>query len=114
MCVCAVGLTCRNASSRLSVGEGMSCCTEIRLAMGDLGGGIPRLVAAGARRPPRHPPRRLAGFRLLPCWWIGIHAPAMVVVFMLCFENVRVVTGRLVQYVCSRCTVLFPGSISRL
>jgi len=56
-------------------------------------GGRPRLAAAGARRPPRPPPPRLAGFRPLPCGGIGIHASAMVVVLMLCHENVRVVTG---------------------
>ena len=44
----AVWLTCRNVSSKLSVGEGMLCCTEIRIAMGEPGGGGPRPAAAGA------------------------------------------------------------------
>lgn len=51
-----------------------------------------RLATAGARRPSRPPPR-FVGMRPLPCRRIGIHASAMVVVLMLCFENVRDVTG---------------------
>jgi len=77
-CACALPLTCRNVSSRLSLGETV-CCTEIRLAMGEPGAG-PRPAAAGARRPPLPPPPRLAGLRPLPCWRIGIHASAIVVV----------------------------------
>jgi hypothetical protein len=41
-CVCGIGLTCRNVSSKLSVGEGILCCTEIRLATVEPGGGGPR------------------------------------------------------------------------
>jgi len=47
-CVGVVGLTFRNVSSKLSVGEGILCCTEIRLAMGEPGGGGPWSAAAGA------------------------------------------------------------------
>ena len=90
--MCVVGLTCRNLSSKLSVGEGTWCCTEIRLAMGEPGGGGSRHAAAGARRPPRRPPPRLPGFCPLPCLRIGIHVSAIVVVLMFRFENVRVVT----------------------
>ena len=37
-CVCAVELTCKNVSSRLSVGEGMLCC-QYRDTARDGGGG---------------------------------------------------------------------------
>jgi hypothetical protein len=73
-CVWVVGLTCRNMSSRLSV----------------VG---PRPAAAGAKRPPRPPPPRLTRLRPLPCWRIGIHASAIVMLWIFCFENVLNVTG---------------------
>ena len=92
-CVWVVGLACRNVSSRLLAGEGTLCCTEIWLVMGEPGCGGPRPAAAGARRPPRPPPPRLARMRPLPCWRIGIHASAIVVVYIFWFENVLDVTG---------------------
>ncbi len=48
-------VTWRKASSRVSVSEGICCCTESRMVMGEegLGGILP--AAAGARRPPLPP-----------------------------------------------------------
>ncbi len=47
-CVCVVGLTCRNVSSKLSDYDGMLCSTEIRLALGEPVDGGSRLATAGA------------------------------------------------------------------
>ena len=64
--------------------------------MGEADGGRPRHAVAEARRPPSPLPTRLTGLRPLPSWRIGIHASAMVVVLILCSENVRVVTREIV------------------
>ncbi len=70
-----VSVICRNASSSVSVSEGMSCCTDNREVIGEegLGGILPE--AAGARRPPLPSLAPRAG---LPCprpfLRIGIHA----------------------------------------